>query len=146
MKNTKINYVIFGVNFLFSLTCLFGYILCILLPFFGKGSFFSLLGALVFFPLPIVLLIMEWKGTIHEKYKHLKKLGIISILFAAFIAFGFITNAYEAFQDWNENSEKFLLRFGPICAVLIAYCTFAGIYRIKFYKKIEKSNLFNNPV
>ena len=139
MKNTKINYTIFAINFLSSLICLFACLFVLIIPFFGAGRPFAFVGGILFCPFPVIVLIMEWKGTICKEHKSLFSLGILSIIFAAFISFAFITNTYEAFQDWNETSKEFLLIFGPICGVLVAYSIFAGVYRIKFCKNLNQN-------
>ena len=89
----------------------------------------------MFFPIPIVILILEWSGSIRKNYKHLNNIGVISLIFSALVVFAYATNAYEAIHSWNENTMDFLIWFGWICGLLLVYGILSGIYRIKYSRK-----------
>ena len=135
----KMNYIIFLINSICSIMFLYGCIVGIIASFFGGGSPFTFIGGIAFSPIPIIVLLLEWAGTIRKKYEHLRTLGVMSLVFSGFVLFAYITSAYEAIQDWDGNSKQFLIWFSLICGALTTYSILSGIYRIILYRKSKQS-------
>jgi len=134
----KMNYALFGINSLFALLFLHAGVVSIAVGFVGQGRPFEFLGAIIFFPIPVAVLLLEWGGTIRKKHKYLKTLGILQLFFCGFLLFGLAKSAGEAIQDWDEESIEILICFGLICGLLAAYSGFSGVYRLRLYRRIER--------
>ena len=135
------NYIIFLINSICSLIILFACIVSITQPFFRDGgaiNIFAIIGGVILLPIPVIVLRLEWAGTIRKKYKHLRTLGKISLGLAVFVLFGYIANVYETIHNWDDKSKQFIIWFSLICGILVIYNTFSGIIRIRLKGKLNE--------
>jgi len=130
-----VNRIIFAINSLVSVVFVFMCIVGIVSSFFTYVRPFVFIGSVAFLPVPIVLLVFEWNGVIRKRANYLKRLSFMSFFFSAFVAFGYVSNVFEAISSEDQLSVSFMLWFSFIFIILFAYGIFVGVYRLKLSKR-----------
>lgn len=129
------NYVIFGINSAFLLVFLHAGILCIILGFVDGGraltSPFAFLGGFVIVPICSLVLLYEWRATIRKHQESLHGLGVLALVFAGFVLFGYVSNIAEAISEGAELDGEFWFWFSLIAGLLSIYSLLTGIYRVR---------------
>lgn len=131
----------FGINF--GLAALLASISVLAIPTSlaaNGGSPFAFLVALILMAPALVVARGEWRLYIGRETQRERGLGILCCVLAAFVAFGFVSNVFEAaFQprrpdlppDWTPPGPAFWLTFALVSGVISGYGFWCGIVRIR---------------
>jgi hypothetical protein len=92
---------------------------------------FAFIGGLVFALPSTCYAIAEWMCWYRRRHWLFRSLGILNLLFAAFVAFGLITNLGEALLANEPVNPLFILLFGLGFTVFAGYLRWCGWRRIR---------------